>query len=408
MINDAARDRHVFLAPEGKIHDKYGKTITGDIDVLSNPPRKNGGQSFGNLCKKGTCMLNLKYKKTNRIKRCLLIFTLFLCLTACAKRVGKTSLQESQSLDIMGESLTESESQTALETTLAVTESSLEETIKSIDTSDYILPESDSRFYTREELGKLSDEDLRFARNEIFARHGRTFMDNELQLYFASKSWYTPQYTPEAFEQKGDAIFNEFEQANRNLIVSMEQQGSSADIFSDLIFYGDRVFAINSYIVEGDTITLTGDICDSGFAAAEYLMSLKPGDEIEDYGTVIEVFPDGHIRTQMTDPDVNNPDAENPETVTYYLSSDRMSGSWSIGGEGEVHRLVKENVTLIYDLETKFIPVSEMEPYNKSFLQLLLDKHYGEEEFWGWRVHLKQTTNTHIDIVEDLVCNYVG
>lgn len=70
----------------------------------------------------------------------------------------------------------------------------------------------------------------------------------------------------------------------------MEQQHSAEDVFWDLTFYGDTVFHITSYKVEGDTIKLTRDLCDSGFAAKEYLMSLKPGDETS-YGIVIEDIP---------------------------------------------------------------------------------------------------------------------
>ncbi|MFR9148557.1 MAG: YARHG domain-containing protein [Hungatella sp.] len=33
-------------------------------------------------------------------------------------------------------------------------------------------------------------EALRFAKNEIYARHGRRFHDSELQGYFDQLSWY--------------------------------------------------------------------------------------------------------------------------------------------------------------------------------------------------------------------------
>jgi len=74
----------------------------------------------------------------------------------------------------------------------------------------------------------------------------------------------------------------------------------------------------------------------------------------------------------MIDPDCDNPNAEDPETVEYYLSFDGMGASWSAGGEGYIYRLVKENVTLIYDTETKFIPIQMYEgecnnQYNKEF-----------------------------------------
>ncbi len=44
---------------------------------------------------------------------------------------------------------------------------------------EYIFPDSDSRYLTREEVEELSTEDLRLARNENFARLGRRFTDPE-------------------------------------------------------------------------------------------------------------------------------------------------------------------------------------------------------------------------------------
>lgn len=89
---------------------------------------------------------------------------------------------------------------------------------------DYILPESSSRYYSQEELEALTDEQLYYARNEIYAKLGRKFRSEELNRYFSSKSWYTPLYEPDAFDDLGDSAFNPFELANRNLIVSIENE----------------------------------------------------------------------------------------------------------------------------------------------------------------------------------------
>lgn len=58
--------------------------------------------------------------------------------------------------------------------------------------SSYILPESGTKLLSTSDLQGLSAQQLRIARNEIYARHGRTFKDAELQNYFASCSWYKP------------------------------------------------------------------------------------------------------------------------------------------------------------------------------------------------------------------------
>ena len=58
--------------------------------------------------------------------------------------------------------------------------------------SSYILPESGTKLLSTSDLQGLNAQQLRIARNEIYARHGRTFKDAELQNYFASCSWYKP------------------------------------------------------------------------------------------------------------------------------------------------------------------------------------------------------------------------
>lgn len=86
-------------------------------------------------------------------------------------------------------------------------------------TSEYVLSESNSRYLSTVDLEGLSAEQLRIARNEIYARHGRRFTDAGLQAYFDSKSWYSGTIAPEAFTE---SMLNEYEIANRDLIVSYE------------------------------------------------------------------------------------------------------------------------------------------------------------------------------------------
>ncbi len=90
---------------------------------------------------------------------------------------------------------------------------------------DYILAESDCKIYTADELGELTAEELRIARNEIFARHGRMFTSEDMNTYFSGKKWYTPVYSAEEFDALGDSVFNEFEIVNRNQIVEIEKSG---------------------------------------------------------------------------------------------------------------------------------------------------------------------------------------
>lgn len=91
-------------------------------------------------------------------------------------------------------------------------------------TADYVIPDSDSRYITQEDLNKLSEYEVLLARNEIYARHGRIFNNEELNEYFTSKSWYNPTVTGADFtEEYAASVFNEFEITNITTIVQYEQ-----------------------------------------------------------------------------------------------------------------------------------------------------------------------------------------
>ena len=86
---------------------------------------------------------------------------------------------------------------------------------------DYILAGSDSRYISKEELDTLTKQELVFARNEIYARHGRKFNDPELREYFMQFDWYTPTVEPEDFN---DSMLNKYEVSNIDLIVAYEKE----------------------------------------------------------------------------------------------------------------------------------------------------------------------------------------
>lgn len=86
---------------------------------------------------------------------------------------------------------------------------------------EFILPESDSRYLDESDFYGLTKEDCRIARNEIFARHGRRFKDEELQAYFDSCEWYFGYIEPDDFD---DSCLNDYEQKNRDAIVQYEKK----------------------------------------------------------------------------------------------------------------------------------------------------------------------------------------
>ena len=85
--------------------------------------------------------------------------------------------------------------------------------------SEYYFADSDSRYLTEDDLKGLSKDDLAYARNEIYARHGYIFNDPGFNKYFNSRTWYVPRYTAEEFD---DSVFNDFERKNIEFIKSFE------------------------------------------------------------------------------------------------------------------------------------------------------------------------------------------
>lgn len=76
---------------------------------------------------------------------------------------------------------------------------------------EYLLPESNTRHLTEGDIAGLSSSELRIAKNEIYARHGRMFTAEDLNLYFNSKSWYRGTVAPENFSE---SVFSQVEKDN--------------------------------------------------------------------------------------------------------------------------------------------------------------------------------------------------
>lgn len=87
----------------------------------------------------------------------------------------------------------------------------------------YVLPESNEKELSADELRDLGEDRLRIARNEIYARYGRSFQDEALAQYFQKKAWYCQSETID------DIVLSETELANRDLILQAEQNAALED-----------------------------------------------------------------------------------------------------------------------------------------------------------------------------------
>ncbi len=100
---------------------------------------------------------------------------------------------------------------------------------------DFIIEDSSQRQLTESDLAGLSLAELRIARNEIFARHGRQFKDAMLNQWFYSKTWYLnmpKKYAPADFDAISPSPLSRLESDNANFIREYENNiMSTRDIY---------------------------------------------------------------------------------------------------------------------------------------------------------------------------------
>lgn len=85
----------------------------------------------------------------------------------------------------------------------------------------YVISGSDSRLISESEIINFTPWQLKVARNEIYARHGRPFVHKDLQCYFANQNWYhgNPNYS--------DALLSVVENKNVNTAKTYEEKTNS-------------------------------------------------------------------------------------------------------------------------------------------------------------------------------------
>lgn len=119
------------------------------------------------------------------------------------------------------ETQTQSPAETAPETATPTPTAEPEKTVApAVKTGGYLLPESSSRRMTDADLSQLTHEELCFARNEIYARHGRIFDTPQVADYFESKSWYSGTIPANRFNE---SVLTDIERANVDIIFAYER-----------------------------------------------------------------------------------------------------------------------------------------------------------------------------------------
>lgn len=156
----------------------------------------------------------------------LLIFSVTCCsYTSTSSSSGSSGTLKSSTYESSGKSSSSSSSKSG-SSSKSSSGSAANSTSSTSAASSYILPSSDAQYYSEAELATLSDFELYIARNEIYARHGREFNNQDLQDYFSNKDWYTPRYSPESFDSI--VTLNAYEKKNAETILAIEKRRGSS------------------------------------------------------------------------------------------------------------------------------------------------------------------------------------
>ncbi|MCM1387652.1 MAG: YARHG domain-containing protein [Bacillus sp. (in: Bacteria)] len=89
------------------------------------------------------------------------------------------------------------------------------------DISNLIEPlfETDKKYYTKEEFENEPMLVIHLAKNEIYARHGYIFANEDLYNYFMGCIWYSPTCDSADFDE---SALNEYEKANLEILADLD------------------------------------------------------------------------------------------------------------------------------------------------------------------------------------------
>ena len=78
---------------------------------------------------------------------------------------------------------------------------------------------TNKQYYTKDNFENEPKLVIHLAKNEIYARHGYIFKNEDLYNYFMGCVWYNPTCKAEDFD---DSVLNEYEKANLEILASMD------------------------------------------------------------------------------------------------------------------------------------------------------------------------------------------
>lgn len=164
------------------------------------------------------------------------------------------------------------------------------ESVSAVDESEYMIPYSNTQYLTEKDVAELSNDEIRIAINEIYARHGRKYETEDLNVYFSSKSWYEPKYSAEEFGEIEGSVLNDYEKKNIEILAAV-RDGNAADesTFDENWMYGSYYLDLG----EGGITAEIGFYTDTG---VDYIsLSGSYMDSMGDFTGTITYMDDGSM-----------------------------------------------------------------------------------------------------------------
>lgn len=93
-----------------------------------------------------------------------------------------------------------------------------------VSADEYLCPESNSRYLTEDEIKDFTLQELNYAKNEVYARHGYKFKSTELTEYYSQFGWYEGTIPGSKFDE---SVLNKYENRNISLLSRTEHKKAS-------------------------------------------------------------------------------------------------------------------------------------------------------------------------------------
>lgn len=250
----------------------------------------------------------------------------------------------------------------------------------------WILPDSQVHIYTSQELQGLTKEELRLARNEIYARRGRKFKAADLAAYFSQKEWYLPTVEADAFDEEQlspEEIRNlntlkQMEEAyGLNVVtcpkIGMEQfpklDGSTATLPISMAIYrlstGASAKEAEGFISHGKTTNAYLDLIEN--RGPRLVIAYAPGKQVEEslseHGNNLIIKPIGRDALVFMKNEGNPVDSLSQAQVTSIYSG-KLTNWKELGGKQAQIRAFQRpqdsgSQNLMEQLAMKGIPMAE-------------------------------------------------